>query len=344
MPGDLNVLRTLEPQLGEIMPLVQRDLGETLRHMDNPLLGENYVRIDYLARVDREDYVVSVADNRMRPSRIEYALSRADDSDIYLVESQAAQAHLKRVARGQRFYARQRPLFAGHVTVTTRDGFDVHESYDEAYSYGMMGYTLRRGNEAILHTTGGMVEDPEFFMRAVRAAQRHDPINPRSHFTAQETRQHKDIYGGLFERMAYLIKHDGLEPDEAVNKYADQYETTGQPSAAFVGALHVEAFTAPLQDIASRIATYQLGDDEQLLVMQRSNGQRSSFTALHERMVDGAVTLQRYEQPWDRPDLLLADAPHRKITDRMRHEHRLFLADQGHVLDLNAALVAATKQ
>jgi hypothetical protein len=254
---------------------------------------------------------------------------------MYATESEQSQKWIdQNSGRTQRVVTRFRPLYAGFVSVSTRDAFDVYEENTR----GMIGYTLRRGTNAILHTTGNMTDDPEFFMQAVRAANPNNLIDQKTHFTNHERREHAEIHRPIINRINSLAERDGLPATQAFERYAGQYEQEGDISTSFASTLQLNAQLEPATKHRALFATYNLGEKGHLLIVKRSGNDQRYLSLTHEYAVDGSTVKRTFEQPWDYPDMLVADKPSKSLTNFDRHDNRLFALNNGDALDLNALL------
>lgn len=336
--SDIETLSALEPYTSEIVSVVHREDGfKPNWERSRKILGKNYVSMSYLAHVDGDDYVVSVGDNQMLPKDVPYVLWNAANYDMYATETEASQ---KWLARNRKLYPLTkffRPLYEGHVTVSSRDAYDVYESHGEL-SRGMVGYTLRSGKNAILHETGNFTEDPDFFLRAVRAVNPANRIDERSHFTAEEEQNHAEIHKPIITRLEQLVMRDGLPAVEALARYADQYEETGDISRDIAMTLDISAQLEPALKTHTMFATYNLGEGNHLLIELRGNKKRSSVKAVHDYIFDGETVTRTYEQPWLFPSILVVDKPHKGITNFEHHDKRLFTLSDSDALELNALI------
>lgn len=334
----MEVLHELEPSTSEIMSLVRRDVDRQPPQNPQSYNGRKCQNMDYLARVDGDDYVVSIGDEEMETWNVLCVLGSARHMDTYATQTEQSQNW---IAKNQRPLYRAmrlfRPLYAGYVKVEPRDAFDVFET-DNDLSRGIVGYTLRRGSNAILHTTGNFTDDPEFFMRAVSAVKPDDLIHRETHFTANEERHFSEIHRPIIDKLAQLIQRDGLLATEALARYSSQFEETGDIGKNVALTLSLNIQLAPAAKSKALFATYHLGVRNHLMIEKRFNENISSFKVIHEYARGGEVETRRYEQPIIYPNMLIVDAPFKGFTNNNSHDKRLFAVSDSDADELNRLL------
>jgi hypothetical protein len=339
MIRNIEVLAELEPHAPKILSVVDRNRLLPSNFHDPSFLGKNYATAEYLARVGGDDYVVSVADSQMTPNSAGSVLHNPTTQEIYATNDEPSKKWIKRNQRMHPVTSRFRPLFEGHVSVAPRDAYDIYQSHDEMLSHGMIGYTLRRGQNAILHTTGNMPDDPNFFMRAVQAVNLDNPINRKTGFTTHEQNKHIEIHRPIINRMNHLIKRDGLSPTDSFARYADQYAEEDDISASIARILLLDSRLEPAVKYPVRTATYTLGEGSHVLITKLGDNKRHSFSVIHEYVEDGKQVRRRFDQPWGFPNMIVADAPSKSSTNH-DHTERLFALTDSDALDLNSLLMS----
>lgn len=339
MSAERHVLNSLEPHTSEIVSIIHREDGRKSTWHGPSHLDKNWVHADYLARVDGDDYVVTIGDAEMKSASVSRVLYDAKRYDMYATDTEQSQ---KWISKNRKLYQATRlfrSLYEGYIQIEPRDAFDVHETHSDL-SRGMVGYTLRRGPNAILHTTGNFTEDPDFFLRAVRAVNPGTRIDEKTHFTANEERQYAEIHRPIIDNLERLIQRDGLPSVEALAKYADQYEETGDIGTHIALILDISSQLEPATKMKSIFATYHLGEGNHLMIEKRGSKKRSSIKVTHEYMADGETIKRIYEQPWIYPNMLVVDVPSKGIANFDYHDKRLFALNQSDALDLNALLTS----
>jgi hypothetical protein len=337
MSSEKQVLAQLEPHVAEVLSVVDRSCLFTTQLRDKSFLGKDYLTAAYPSRVDGEDYVVSVADARMTPDETARILGNVARYDMYATSGEQSQAWVARNKRIHGLTSRFRPLFAGYISIEPRDAYDIYASHDPLLSRGMIGYTLRRGSNAILQTTSNMTEDPEFFLRAVGAVNLQNYIDQKTNFSVYEQQVHTEIHGPIIKQMDRLLARDGLPASAAFEKYADLYEESEDISTAIALALQLDAALEPNVTHPVRSATYCLGEGTHLLITKHGDNNRHSFSVLLQQTINGEKVIRRFQQLWDFPEVVLADTPSGGLLSLSRNK-RLFALKSSDALDLNAIL------
>ncbi len=337
----LEVLAELVPERATILSVVTREHGPVPFARPGDNLYKGYRAANLLAVVDGDEYVVSFGDRPIDQDKVALEAYHAATSDIYATNDPDSVEWLETAGKKSLILRRHRPLFEGHVAITSRDAFDAGESH---YTRGMIGYTLRNETKGILHTTGVMPDDPEFFIRTVAAADPTDVINWQSHFTTKEEQDHDEIYGLILGRMHHLIKEDGLPAEQALYRYLDQTDVDDDISRKIAAVLTTGADCEPLNDytgIDSLYASYTLGEKGHLLIHRMEKNGHYYFEMIRHYIDDqGEAVVRRYMQDWGEPNLIQVNRPQKNIANFDRHDRRLFLLDHGDALELNAILTA----
>lgn len=336
---NLEALAALEPHTRDIIAVAQRETGTQPQPFSDFVadVRQDYRTADYVARVDGDDYVVSFSDCKMSRESVACISAIAAESPVFATDTERSQQWLTRNNRLRLITPHLRPIFTGQVQVCPRDAFDVNAGFDEMLSRGMVGYTLRRGEQAILHATGDLPEDPDFFLRAIQAAKTNDPIDRKTHFTENEKQRHIDIYRPIIGKLRYLVVRDGLAAEEAYNQYTGK---TGETGLGMSVAKRLYLNTQLDTDVEIRSATYNPYEGVHVLVSQYGKGLLAPITAHVETVVDGETTERYYRQTVSHPDVLVADPPNGAFAESSSVPHRLFMLSDTDTLDLNALIAA----
>lgn len=337
--ADLKVLHALEPHTSEIVSIVHRDNGRKSSLQGYSSFEKSWVHMDYLTRVDGDDYVVTIGDAEMKARDITSVLHDATRYEMYATETERSQAWVTKNRRLYPVTGLFRKLYAGYVQIAPRDAFDIHETHGDL-SRGIVGYTLRGGEHAILHTTGNFTEDPDFFLRAIRGVSLGSRIDEKTHFTDDEERQFAEVHRPIIGKLEQLIQRDGLPAAVALAQYADQYEATGDISRHIAITLDINAQMDPVTKTKSMFAIYHLGEGNHLMIEKSGNKKRSSIKVTHEYVNNGETVTRTYEQPWIYPNMLVADVPSKGFANFDYHDKRLFALNQNDALDLSALVTS----
>lgn len=342
----LAVAHSLEPYTDEMLGLVQRERSDGRPHLMSRDSGEQ-VTADYLVKVDGEDLVVTSYDQTLSPERLRKVVVDAQDpqSETLLNTTPSALGQLDAAIRRIRSDVPGQLFYTGSVSVQPRDAYDMGGE-SNAFMLGSMAYTLRQGEQAMLMDSGYTPEDPDLFMRAVRAVNLEDRIDYRTLFTPDERQQHAEMYQPVFHHIRCLLEHDGANILEAGQRYADLAQLEQWSGSHILGQIGGEAMLADMFTTlkACRAASYVLGHRDHLFIAdhRRDDGRvHYGYTVVRERQTDSGIEVTTYEQPRDNKALLVINQPTIKGEDdnyQYSRTHRLFLASETQAAVLRALL------
>ena len=328
-----DVLAELQPHTRDIVSLVRRRPGADQAPLYPDDLNRHAQHMGYLSVVDGEQYVVSVTDTLMPKADIVPAVHDVMLTDIY-AEPSRDQKWMKRSHIGLRIATFGRRFFEGHVLVASRDAHDASEY--PGMNNGMIAYTLRRGDTAILYETGNMPDDPEFFMRAVRAVSPGNRIDRVTNLTALEEDLLEEMHAPVLSRLNQLIDRDGLPANQAYDRWQASITTPQIYTHCLTAATNTR-----YSDRTSTMAFYDLGPNGQLL-LERQDGPDIGRTQITHGSFDaeGAPVVRTVGSRRDNPSILMEFPPagdHHAIHYDAKRILTLDEADTGQLDGLLAA-------